>query len=232
MKISGIQKTSLIDYPGYISTIIFTQGCNYRCPYCHNPSLIAADSNEESYLSVNKVMSFLKKRKGLIDALSITGGEPTIQADLKEFITEIRTLGLKIKLDTNGSKPGILETLIQAGILDYIAMDIKSSLNKYPKTTGSKFDFLSSIRKSINIIQKSGLDYEFRTTVVPGFHENEDFKDIGLLIEGAEKYYIQNFKADICYNSKLMGITSFPLYKLEDFQKIIAPYVQTVYIRE
>lgn len=232
MKISGIQKTSLIDYPGYISTIIFTQGCNYRCPYCHNPSLIAPDSNADSYLAVDKIISFLKNRKGLIDGLTITGGEPTIQADLKEFITEIRSLGLKIKLDTNGSRPKVLENLIQANMLDYIAMDIKAAADKYPKTIGSKVDFFADIRKSIDIILKSGLDYEFRTTVLPDFHENKDFEDIGLLIEGAEKYYIQNFKADICYNPELVGIIPFPPDKLKDFQKTIAPYVQKVYIRE
>lgn len=191
MLIGGFQKFSLIDYPGKICAIVFTQGCNFRCPYCHNPELV----NPKLFLPAipeNKIFSFLEKRKGKIDAVEITGGEPTLQPDLTQFIEKIKNIGYLIKLDTNGSNPRVAERLIKSGLIDYIAMDIKAPLEKYQIVTQSNVS-INKIKESIKLIMHSGIDYEFRTTVVKSLLKIDDIINIGNEIKNADLYILQKF---------------------------------------
>ena len=190
MIIGGFQKFSLIDYPGKISCIVFTQGCNFRCPYCHNPELIPFTSLVK--IKEETILSFLEKRKGKIDAVVITGGEPTMQQDLLKFIQKIKEMGYLIKLDTNGSNPEMLEIIINHSLVDYIAMDIKAPLEKYKEVTHSVIS-PEKIKRSIRMIMNSDIKYEFRTTVVKSQLSREDIINIGKLIEGAELYILQKF---------------------------------------
>jgi|SRR5690554_6874403 len=230
MKISGLQKTSLIDYPGKIVSIIFTQGCNYRCPYCHNSQLIPVNNTNDDYLPQDYLFSFLEERQGLIDGVSITGGEPTIQKDLVDLIVKIKSMDLLVKLDTNGSIPEVIEELINKKIIDYLAMDIKGSLKKYKQIAGKKAD-KDSIKSSIKLILNSDLSYEFRTTVVPTLHERNDFYEIRELIKGADRYFIQNFRPANTLNPCLLKLNGFPVAKLNEFKNIIKSYVNKIEIR-
>lgn len=230
MKISGIQKTSLMDYPDHIASIIFTQGCNFACPYCHNPSLIPASSSNSNYYSEDKVLEFLKSRKGLTDGVVITGGEPTLQSDLLEFIEKIKTIGLKVKLDTNGSNPELLAQLINENVLNYIAMDVKAPLEAENSILG-KTGFKESIVKSINLIKNADIDYEFRTTVVPTLHDKEKIEEIGKLIQGSQHHYIQNFRPKNTLRSDFLEIKEFPPAKLKEFKNILSKYIEKVSIR-
>ncbi|MBM7557303.1 anaerobic ribonucleoside-triphosphate reductase activating protein [Halanaerobacter jeridensis] len=230
MKISGIQKTSLMDYPDHLAAIIFTQGCNFACPYCHNPHLIPNSSSDNSYYSENKVLEFLKSRKGLIDGVVITGGEPTLQSDLLAFIEKIKVIGLKVKLDTNGSNPELLAQLINEDLLDYIAMDVKAPLEKEKAILG-KTGFKESIVESIQLIKNSNIDYEFRTTVVPTLHDKEKMGEIGKLIQGSKCHYIQNFRPKNTLDPELSKVKEFPPSKLEKFKNILKKYVEHVTIR-
>ncbi|TDX52468.1 anaerobic ribonucleoside-triphosphate reductase activating protein [Orenia marismortui] len=229
MKIAGVQRTSLIDYPEHIATIVFTQGCNYRCPYCHNSSLIPCSKENKNFIPLEEFWSFIDSRKNLIDGVSITGGEPTLQADLINFIKEVKAKGLKVKLDTNGSNPSILKRLIKENLIDYIAMDIKSSLDNYSEITGDCD--IGKIKESINLIKNSAIDYEFRTTVVPTLHTEKDFESIGKVITGAKQYYIQNFRPVNTLDQEFLEIKGFPDTKLEEFRNIIMKYVKEVFIR-
>lgn len=209
MMIGGLQKFSLLDYPDAVSAIVFTQGCNFRCHFCYNPMLVVwdvqADELEDKIplgkevrkghprISEDDLFDFLHKRVGKLDAIVITGGEPTLHPDLPDFIKKIRDLGFKIKLDTNGTNPDMIQRLLDAELLDYIAMDIKSSPEKYADITGVPCD-MEKLKTSIQLIKNSGLGYEFRTTVVPGFVEMEDISKMGEMIRGAEKWYLQQFQ--------------------------------------
>ena len=214
MIIGGLIKTSLVDYPGKISAIIFTGGCSFACHFCYNPLLVKPFNvaNETSLntrghlrkletestptlISEGDLFQFLEKRVGQLDALVITGGEPTIQADLPEFIEKVKALGYKVKLDTNGTNPKMLAQLVKDGVLDYIAMDLKGPEAKYAKIVGVPVDF-KKIAESVKIIMSSGLPYEFRTTVVPGYLEPKDIEKMGEIIAGADKWYLQKFKSD------------------------------------
>lgn len=188
--IGGIQKTSLIDYPSKISAVIFTQGCNFRCPYCHNPELIQANSKQQ--IANSKIIAFLRSRIKKLDGVVITGGEPTLHADLPEFIKQIKELGFAVKLDTNGTNPEMLQQLIDEKLIDYVAMDIKAPIDKYSEVVCSRVD-TDKILKSINILKNSNIKYEFRTTVVKSQLSRADFEKIGVLIKGAKKYYLQRF---------------------------------------
>jgi len=191
MKIGYVQKTSFIDYPGKISAIVFAQGCNFRCPYCHNPELVDPERFCDNLL-MEDVYAYLEKRKGKLDGVVITGGEPTLQSDLVTFIQKVKSLGYLVKLDTNGSRPRVLQDLIRKGILDYIAMDIKAPFEKYSRVTGMLVN-ITQIRKSISIIKESGIPYEFRTTLVKSMLDTEDVLQIGSMIEGASLYVLQKF---------------------------------------
>lgn len=210
--IGGIQKSSLIDYPEKISAIIFTQGCNFRCPYCHNPELVNAKGE-----TANGIFEFLTSRIGKLDGVVITGGEPTLHNDLPELISKIKDLGFAVKLDTNGSNPLMLEKLIQEKLIDYVAMDIKAPINKYSEVTCTKVN-TDNILKSIDILKNSDIDYEFRTTVVKSQLILNDFEQIAELIKGAKKYYLQKFVSSKTLNETFMNQAT---YTNEEFVAII-----------
>lgn len=193
MIIGGLQKLTLIDYPGHLAATVFTFGCNFRCPFCHNPELVSGSWYKISGILEEDFFKFLKERKGKLEGVCITGGEPTIQPDIVEFVRKIKNLGFKVKLDTNGARPDILRELFQKKLLDFVAMDIKSDLENYAKTTNSKLD-IERIRLSVDLIRNSGIDYEFRTTAVPGLHKEEDFAKIGEWLEGSKKYVLQKYE--------------------------------------
>lgn len=191
MKIAGLQKVSLMDYPGKISATVFTQGCNFRCPYCHNPELVDPERYQEC-LPEDEIFSYLEKRRGKLEAVTITGGEPTIQNGLLSFAQRVRAMGYLVKVDTNGSKPGALEELIRHKLPDYIAMDIKAPLAKYASVTRAPVKG-ETIRQSIEIIRASGINCEFRTTVVKSQLEEADILAIGALIKNAPLYVMQRY---------------------------------------
>lgn len=191
MNICGYQKTTLLDYPGHVAATIFTGGCNFRCPFCHNSDLLFKPTN---LISEKEIFAFLKKRKNILSGICITGGEPTLQADLSEFIEKVRSLGYKIKLDTNGYHPEIISDLLNKNLLDYIAMDIKAGYSNYSKVCDINNLNIETIKKSISIIENSGIDYEFRTTVVKELHSEQDFQEISKMISSKSPYYIQSFK--------------------------------------
>jgi len=194
MILGGYQKLTLIDYPGKIATTVFTVGCSFRCPFCHNPELVnlrlAHDEKSEK-----EFFQFLAKRKGKLEGVCITGGEPTIQPDIIEFIKKIKRRGFLVKLDSNGTRPDVLKKVIDEKLVDFIAMDIKSQLKKYDKMTGTKVD-KARIKLSVELIMNSKIPYEFRTTVVPGLHTEKDFEGIAEWIKGARAYYLQEYREE------------------------------------
>ena len=192
MRIGGLQKFSLIDYPDKFSCIIFTQGCNFRCFWCHNPELVYPHLFKDT-ISENYVFSFLESRKNELEAVVVTGGEPTIQPDLVEFIEKIKKMGYLVKLDTNGSNPHILEKLLKNKLVDYVAMDIKAPPEKYPLLIGKDID-VSLIFKSIEVIENYSLDYEFRTTFVPFLLSEDDIEKIKKLVKDKRKYRVQSYR--------------------------------------
>lgn len=218
MRICGLQKLTLLDYEGELAATIFTQGCEFRCPFCHNSSLIIENKNLE-FIKEEEILDFLQGRFGKIDAVCITGGEPLLQKDLIEFIKKIKSIGYKVKLDTNGYLPDKLKEIINLNLIDYVAMDIKNSLTKYPLTAGIKDLDINRIKESIAILKKSNVPYEFRTTVVKEFHNADDFNEIAKLIKGTKKYYIQNYvdSADVL----VKGLHGFSCEELEMFKATI-----------
>ena len=193
MILKGLQKTTLLDFPGKLACTVFTGGCNFRCPFCHNASLVTRPSDVEE-ISTESFFSYVSKRKNLLDGVCITGGEPLLNKDIEDFIVRIRGLGLLIKLDTNGAFPDRLESLLDKGLIDYVAMDIKNSPEKYALTAGLKDGFdISAIQRSIDIIMKKAPDYEFRTTVVRELHDENDIRNITEWLQGARKYFLQKY---------------------------------------
>lgn len=227
MRLSGLVKASLIDYPARVSCVVFTQGCNFRCGFCHNPDLIPGG---DGTLSEIEFFEFLEDRKGKLDGVVVTGGEPTVQTDLPNFLSRIKDHGFSIKLDTNGGNPDVLEGLIKAELVDFIAMDIKGPLEKYSRIC--RFDDVDNIQRSIKIILNSGLPHEFRTTVLPSYHEIADFEKIGGLIKDAQRYAIQGFRDDVVFDKALVGSGKFNSADLEQIADIIKKYVAEVAIRE
>ncbi len=191
MVIQGFQKTTLLDFPGKVAATVFTGGCNFRCPFCHNASLVTHIKQEET-ISEDEVLSYLNKRKNILDGVCITGGEPLLQSDMDSFCKKIREIGLAIKLDTNGSRPTELKALIDGGLVDYIAMDIKNCKEKYALTCGLD-RFPDGVEESIQIIMSCGLPYEFRTTVAEELHAASDIMALTEWIKGAERYFLQCF---------------------------------------
>ncbi len=228
MKIGGFHKFSLIDYEGKISAIIFTQGCNFRCPFCHNPELVIPELFGNT-ISFDEIHKFLEKRRGIIDAVEFTGGEPLLQDDIAEKIMQIKEMGFLIKLDTNGSLPEILSVLTES--VDYIAMDIKAPLEDYNEITKVNVD-KTKLLESINIIKNRAKDYEFRTTLIKGFHDEERIQKMALLINGAKRYFLQKprFSRNIVDpDFKLTG--NFNDSELERLKEVITKYVKEVGIR-
>ncbi|OGI27436.1 MAG: anaerobic ribonucleoside-triphosphate reductase activating protein [Candidatus Moranbacteria bacterium RIFOXYB1_FULL_43_19] len=233
MIIGGLQKLTLIDYPGYIATTVFTVGCNFRCPFCHNPELVHTTHNSQHLTFLEEeFFKLLRERQGKLEGVCVTGGEPTIQPDLPEFIRKIKNLSYKVKLDTNGARPDVLRLLYKEKLLDFVAMDIKSSLANYEKTANSKID-IERIRLSVELIKNSGIDYEFRTTVVPGLHKEDDLLKIGKWLDGSKKYVLQAFedKGKIL-DPRLSKKTKGKKLDLEKIAKNIGKYFGKVEIRE
>jgi pyruvate formate lyase activating enzyme len=228
MKIGGFQKTSLLDYPGLISAIIWTIGCNFRCPFCYNKNLVFGDV--ELYPE-EEILSFLEKRKGLLEGLVITGGEPLLQEDIVDFADKVKKLDYLIKIDTNGSYPEKLKELIDKKLIDYVAMDVKAPKDKYNQLTNAKTD-VSKIEKSIEIIKADVPDYEFRTTFVPGFLKKEDIIEIAKWLDGAKLFYIQQFKNNPpLVSSKLDDVASYPKEYLTETLDAIKPFFKDCYVR-
>ncbi len=229
MQIAGLQKSSLVDYPSKIAAVVFTLGCNFRCPYCHNPNILTAVSTNRLFDEA-AVFDFLKTRKGKLDAVVVSGGEPTLQKGLPEFFKKLKELGFLTKLDTNGSSPKILEYLIKEELLDYVAMDIKAPIEKYKEIARINID-TNNILKSIEILKDSKTGYEFRTTTVKSQLSFEDFEKIGKMLCGTENYYLQKFKPDITLNP---DFAKEKTYTDEEFLKIktmLLKYIKNVHIR-
>lgn len=229
MLIGGFQKFSLIDYPEKICAIVFTQGCNFRCGYCHNPELVKPEKFETP-ISEKDFFSFLKKRQEKLEAVTITGGEPTMQKDLIQFIKKIKSMGYLVKLDSNGSNPEVLENIFKLKIIDYIAMDTKAPLEKYFKIINTDID-IKNIEKSIKLIMNSKIDYEFRTTVVKDQLFLDDFEKMGKLIKGAKLYVLQKFIPTKTNDLKFLKKQTYSDEEFEDIKKIMQKYVQKCIIR-
>ncbi|MBQ7116708.1 MAG: anaerobic ribonucleoside-triphosphate reductase activating protein [Clostridia bacterium] len=191
MLISGIQKLTLLDFPGKTACTIFCYGCNFLCPFCHNALLVTEKAEE--FISEEEIFSFLKKRQGILDGVCVTGGEPTLQKDLKDFLKRIKDMGFAVKLDTNGYRPDLLGELIDEGLCDYVAMDVKNTPEKYSLTVGKAID-TDKILRSISILKEGKIPCEFRTTVVREFHTEEDIKEIARLLKGGVPFFLQQFK--------------------------------------
>jgi len=191
--IHGLQKLTLLDFPGYTAATLFLGGCNFRCPYCQNAGLVLCPEKEPT-ISKEEVLAFLKKRRGLLDGVCITGGEPTLYPELPELISEIRALGYLVKLDTNGSHPEMLKSLYKQGLLDYVAMDITSSPSRYSSACGLSCPDLNAVNESIHFLMEGTLDYEFRTTVARELHGSSEFTEIGDWITGCKRYYLQAYR--------------------------------------
>ena len=217
MSIVGIDKLSLLDYEDKVSVVLFSQACNMRCPFCHNGAAILGASKEDE-IDFNEILEFLKTRKGLIDAVVFSGGEPTLEPDLKVKIKAVRDLGFLIKLDTNGTNPEMVESLLDEGLIDYVAMDIKNCPNLYAETCGLKFINVDNIKKSISIIMAKAPDYEFRTTLVKEFHERMDYEAFLNLIKGAKRLFLQKFMdRDGCIQKGLHEVDIIEANKLRDY---------------
>ncbi len=243
MIIGGLEKFSLIDFPKHLSAIVFTKGCNFRCQFCYNPMLVVPerengfekdrflDSEKSESIKESDLFVFLESRIGKLDAVVITGGEPLLHNDLEDFIIKIRKMGFKIKLDTNGTSPEKLKNLIEKGLLDYIAMDIKGPKEKYVEITGVNID-LKDILESIIIIMESGVDYEFRTTVAPSMLEPVDIEKMGEMIKGAKKWYLQPFKSDTeLINNKYKNTLPYKDDEMEEMKKRGEKYVELCEVR-
>ena len=191
MIVNGLRKLTLLDFPGRVACTLFLAGCNMRCPFCHNAPLVIDGSGVEN-IPEDELLAFLKKRSGVLDGVCITGGEPTLRRELPELLRSIKALGYAVKLDTNGTNPHILASLIDEGLVDYVAMDIKNSPEKYSLTAGRHVD-MDAVRRSVSILMENKVKYEFRTTVVGGYHTADDFRAIGEWLRGAEAYFLQNF---------------------------------------
>lgn len=230
MILGGYQKLTLIDYPGKLATTVFTVGCSLRCPFCHNPELVLRSQFVVQGDLEKEFFAFLKKRKGKLEGVCITGGEPLIQADIINFIQKIKRRGFAVKLDTNGTRPDILKKIIDGKIVDYIAMDIKNRPEKYAATTGIKGD-MERIRLSVQMIMRSRIPYEFRTTVVPGLHVEADFLAIAEWISGAPKYYLQEYREMRILDPLLKKKTQGKTLDLAKIKKSIAKHFGQVGIR-
>ncbi|MDF2905658.1 MAG: hypothetical protein K0R34_979 [Herbinix sp.] len=228
MQINGFSKTTLLDYPKHLAATIFLGGCNMRCPFCHNASLVTGVTSQP-IIPEQEVLSYLIKRKGILEGVCITGGEPSLYPDLIEFIAKIKVLGLKIKLDTNGTNPKMIKSLVAERLIDYIAMDIKNSKEKYSTTVGLSDFNLEPIIESVNFLLTSTLDYEFRTTIVREYHTEEDMLSIGNWLFGAKAYFLQSYtdSGDIL----LPGLHNHPKETLEEYVRLLTPLIPTVAIR-
>lgn len=227
MRISGIQKLTLLDYPGKTACTIFCYGCNFLCPFCHNALLVTEKA--DSFISEEEILAFLKKRQGVLDGVCVTGGEPTLQKDIKDFLGKIKALGYSVKLDTNGYKPELLKEIIAEGLCDYVAMDIKNTPQKYDLTVGREID-TDKILQSIAILKEGKVPCEFRTTVVKDFHSVEDIKEIAQLLKGDIPWYLQQFKD----SGQLIeeGLSPYTKEEMRQLREEAAKLSEKVFLRE
>ena len=233
MKIAGLQKMTLLDYPGKVACTVFVQGCNFRCPFCHNSDLLGA--GEAAFMTVDELIAFLAKRIGLLDAVCITGGEPTLSVGLAELIARIKVLGYSVKLDTNGTRPKVVKTLVESGLVDYVAMDIKNSPACYGQTVGIDSPDMASIEESIRFLSSGVVDYEFRTTVVDELHSEAEMREMGKwlvsLVPGnrVKRLFLQRF---VDRESVLFAGLNTPTQdKVEKFVEILKPFAEYIAIR-
>lgn len=228
MEFHGINKLTLLDYPGHLACTLFTGRCNLRCPFCHNAGLVLAPEAEPR-IPTEDILQFLKKRSGTLEGVCVTGGEPTLQPDLRSFLRECKELGYLVKLDTNGTRPDVLEKALAAGLLDYIAMDIKNCPDRYAETAGLSGIRLSAFEDSIRLIRGSGLPYEFRTTVVRELHTREDLLAIGEWLKGSKTYVLQAF---VDSGSLIgTGLSGYDAKDLHAFCELLLPYFENVLLR-
>ena len=228
MVFHGFQKMTMLDFPGYVACTVFTPGCNFRCPFCHN-SLLVTKVNENEMYSEDEILAYLRKRNGVIDGICISGGEPLMHDDIFDFVKKVKETGMLVKIDTNGSFPDKLKKLIDSGNIDYVAMDIKNCPEKYSVTTGIQdFDF-SPVRKSIELLLEGKIAYEFRTTVVKELHTPQDMVEIGELIKGADRYFIQHF---IESESNIQqGLTPLDREEMENLRNFVVRCVKNAELR-
>ena len=231
MIIGGMRKLSTLDYPTRLCVTVFTKGCNFRCPFCHNSSLVLKEKFDcGENICQKEIFEFLKKRKGLLDALCLTGGEPLINdiAEIINFLSTVKEQGFLVKLDTNGSYPEKLSLLMKENLVDFVAMDIKNSLSKYGETVGIDVR-TEDIRKSVGILMNGNVDFEFRTTVVKNLHDEESMKEIGKWLEGTEKYYLQMFVPS--ENTIKQGYEPYTANELENLRRLVLPYIPNTFLR-
>lgn len=228
MIFGGFEKCTLIDYPGKTACMVYTIGCNFRCPYCHNPELV--DETVTTTISEEEVLSFLDTRHGLLDGVVITGGEPTIHEDLIPFIEKVKAKGFLVKLDSNGTAPHILKEVVEKKLVDYIAMDIKSPLTKYSQTVTRPAD-IEAIQESVEFLKTSGVPYEFRTTIVKSLLSEEDILTIGKEIQGASHYFLQAFVPTKILNPQLRKKVTYSKEELDELCEKVRPYVQYCAVR-
>ena len=228
MVFGGFEKFTLVDYPGKIACVVYTIGCNFHCPYCHNPELV--NETVETRIPENEVFDFLDTRKGMLEGVVITGGEPTMHDDLPRVIKEMKDRGFLVKLDSNGTRPSMLRDLLREGLVDYVAMDIKSPLALYGQTVARPVD-TEAIQESIDILMNSPVEYEFRTTVVKGILSKEDLLQIGKEIKGAKRYFLQKFIPTKILNPQLKRKVSYSDAEMKEFQTMLNDYVDYCAIR-
>ena len=228
MRICGFQTLTLLDYPGLVACTVFLGHCNFRCPFCQNGNLVLHPEREEP-VSEEKVFAHLKKRKGLLDGVCVTGGEPTLDPGLPEFLEKIRRLGYRVKLDTNGYRPEVLKSLVSAGLVDYVAMDIKNSPDRYAETAGLPELDVLRIQESVEFLMACGIDYEFRTTVTRELHGRQEFEKIGKWLAGCKRYCLQSYReSEFVLNPVFSG---YSREQLERFQKLLQQRIGRVEIR-
>ena len=228
MTIHGFQKTTLLDFPGKVAATVFTAGCNLRCPFCHN-ALLVTEIDPQSALDSEELLAYFDKRRGILDGVCVSGGEPLLQPDVFDFMRRIRDMGLAIKLDTNGAYPDRLCQAVEEGLVDYVAMDIKNSRAKYPLTVGIPTFDVRPIEESVAYLMSDAVDYEFRTTVVAEFHTLQDMEEIGGWIAGAKRYFLQNFvDSDHLIDPNVHGVDESSMKAL---QRIASKYVKKVELR-
>ncbi len=230
MLISGLQKMTLLDYPGRVACTVFTGGCNFRCPFCHNASLVIPEALRAADGGVETVLAFLKKRQGLLDGVAVTGGEPLLHADMADFLRKVKDLGYLVKLDTNGSFPERLVSLVEEGLVDRVAMDIKNAPGLYAETAGFPLLDIAPIERSKNYLLEGHVEYEFRTTVVKGLHTAESLVEAARWIEGAAEYYLQQFKD----SGELLspdGLGAFDNGEMRALCEAVRPIIPAVQLR-
>jgi pyruvate formate lyase activating enzyme len=231
MKIAGLQKTTLIDYPGRIAATVFLSGCNFRCPFCYSAELVLLEKiKDHPALSEEYFFDFLKEKVGLLEAVVVCGGEPTLNPELPSFLKRIKDMGFMVKLDTNGSNPEMLRSLIKEGLVDYIAMDVKAPREKYIETVKGEAD-LNKIEESIRILKEGKADYEFRTTVVPLVHKKEDILSIAAWLKPAKRYFLQSFRGEKTIDPAFTGVKPYPEAFLLEIKREIASNFQECQIR-